>query len=256
MKPQHELGFEVYPQDLRGFCTWEVAVKAVKELGDGWRLPTKDELNQMYLKKETIGGFGAYYYWSSSEYYAYNAWYQNFSSGFQGSDDKHNYDRVRPVRDIPLTRDHDETVEARLRIDPEYAVALYHEQRKQIEELVEGLDISVKTTELHSTTCETARVKYTAAVQRIEELEDRLEEYTSAYKTIMQERCGADERHCTCVPPLKLRVRELENKVVRLERQLSPQIATNKGEVNINRGEAIGWTDPRTMTCEQLANGG
>ncbi len=45
--------------------------------------------------------------------------------------------RVRPVRDIPLTRDHDETVEARLRIDPEYAVALYHEQRKQIEELAE-----------------------------------------------------------------------------------------------------------------------
>ncbi len=181
---QYELNFDVYPQDLKGFSTWDAAVKDCEALGDGWRMPTKDELNQMYLKKETIGGFGAYYYWSSSEYYAYNAWYQNFSSGFQGSDDKHNYDRVRPVRDIPLTRDHDETVEARLRIDPEYAVALYHEQRKQIEELAESLDRSVKTTELHRTTSETAHLKYfelsskyTAAVQRIEELEYQAFQY-------------------------------------------------------------------------------
>ncbi len=175
MTAQHELNFEVYPQDLIGYFTWGEAVKLVEELGKGWRMPTKDELNQMYLERKEIGGFEADYYWSSSEYNDEYAWYQLFISGAQRSDYKAYRYMVRPVRDIPLTRDHDETVEARLRIDPEYAVALYRLQRKQLTEL-----------------------------------EDRLEEYKSSYKTIMQEQCGNDERHCTCVPPLKIRVREME----------------------------------------------
>lgn len=37
--------------------------------------------------------------------------------------------------EIRLTRDPDVTIEARLKVDPEFAVALYHEQRKQIAEL-------------------------------------------------------------------------------------------------------------------------
>ena len=71
---------------------------------DDWFLPSKDELNQMYvnLKKNGQGGFANTYYWSSSEsYYVTNfAWGQNFSDGHQNYDYTFRYDkyRVRPVR--------------------------------------------------------------------------------------------------------------------------------------------------------------
>ncbi|MFZ4522348.1 MAG: DUF1566 domain-containing protein [Bacteroidales bacterium] len=48
-----------------------------------WFLPSKDELNQMYLQKAIIGGFADYYYWSSSEFNEYYASYQLFSNGSQ-----------------------------------------------------------------------------------------------------------------------------------------------------------------------------
>jgi len=43
-----------------------------------WFLPSKDELNQMYLQKTVIGGFGGNPYWSSYEYDANLAWCQYF----------------------------------------------------------------------------------------------------------------------------------------------------------------------------------
>lgn len=45
-----------------------------------WFLPSKDELYQLYLQKDLVGGFAFDYYWSSSEYDAASAW----SLGFQG----------------------------------------------------------------------------------------------------------------------------------------------------------------------------
>ena len=53
-----------------------------------WFLPSKDELNQMYLQKDAIGGFASYSYWSSSQSNAINAWYQSFSSGGSSNDVK------------------------------------------------------------------------------------------------------------------------------------------------------------------------
>ncbi len=91
---------EVYSTDLYGLYSWNEAVKAVKLLGDGWRLPTKDELNQMYLKKKEICGFVAIYYWSSSEDGLYYAWNQNFVNGYQLSELKYDLRRIRPVRDL------------------------------------------------------------------------------------------------------------------------------------------------------------
>ena len=59
------------------------AKKACTDLGEGWRLPTKEELSFLYQKKDEIGSFSKSNYWSSSTIYASGAWSQNFSNGFQ-----------------------------------------------------------------------------------------------------------------------------------------------------------------------------
>ncbi len=50
-----------------------------------WYLPSKYELNLLYLQKIAVGGFASAYYWSSTEYSNSNAWTQNFDDGFQYS---------------------------------------------------------------------------------------------------------------------------------------------------------------------------
>jgi len=71
-----EINFEVYPHDLPQTMTYLDAVKAVAAIGDGWRIPTLEELRVMYKNKDNIGGFctnassGSDYpdwYWSSTE---------------------------------------------------------------------------------------------------------------------------------------------------------------------------------------------
>lgn len=96
---EQHLKFEVYPEDL-GEHTWKDAKKVCKELGDGWRLPTREELHLMWLNKDTIGGFAADYYWSSSEYTYLTVWSQDFTNGGQYKDSKNNATYVRAVRDI------------------------------------------------------------------------------------------------------------------------------------------------------------
>ena len=63
-----------------------------------WHLPSKDELNELFLKKATVGGFSSGYYWSSSEGGADRAWDQSFGTGFQVYGLKYFADVVRPVR--------------------------------------------------------------------------------------------------------------------------------------------------------------
>ena len=65
---------------------------------DDWFLPSKDELNKLYINKVAIGGFAEDYYWSSSEFSAFNAWGQNFSDGYQFINVKYYTFRVRAVR--------------------------------------------------------------------------------------------------------------------------------------------------------------
>jgi hypothetical protein len=69
----------------------------VKNGFSDWFLPSKNELNKLYLNRVAIGDF-ADYYWSSSENTAYTAWYQHFGNGNQNHDDKTYYFRVRAVR--------------------------------------------------------------------------------------------------------------------------------------------------------------
>ena len=63
-----------------------------------WYLPSRDELNKLYINLIAVGGFANANYWSSSEYDFSNAWYQNFGIGGQNYYNKTNAVRVRAVR--------------------------------------------------------------------------------------------------------------------------------------------------------------
>ncbi len=48
---------------------------------DDWFLPSKDELNELYINKDEIGGFADQWYWSSSEFDKSYVYYQDFADG-------------------------------------------------------------------------------------------------------------------------------------------------------------------------------
>ena len=64
-----------------------------------WYLPSRDELNKLYLNQTIIGGFASANYWSSSEGNYNLAWYQYFGNGYQSLNaSKTNPVYVRAVR--------------------------------------------------------------------------------------------------------------------------------------------------------------
>jgi len=68
-----------------------------------WYLPSKDELNKLYLNRVAIGGFASNFYWSSTEFNDDDAWGQYFYDGYQYGSGKYygfssNYNGVRAVR--------------------------------------------------------------------------------------------------------------------------------------------------------------
>lgn len=98
---EQHIKFEVYSKDL-GEHKWEDAKKLCKDLGNGWRLPTREELHLMWLNKESIGCSAAAYYWSSSEGHANYAWGQYFIGGSQYSFGKNSTYYVRAVRALSI----------------------------------------------------------------------------------------------------------------------------------------------------------
>ena len=63
-----------------------------------WYLPSKDELNKLYLQKYAVGGFNNHTYWSSTENASNDAWYQEFYEGGQYANGKGFTNYVRAVR--------------------------------------------------------------------------------------------------------------------------------------------------------------
>jgi hypothetical protein len=63
-----------------------------------WYLPSKDELNLLYLKKNMVGGFTNGFYWSSTEYDQSGATALNFGIGIGDVTTKSFLARVRPIR--------------------------------------------------------------------------------------------------------------------------------------------------------------
>ena len=94
--------------DIVTDCTSEgIAAKLCYDLKlngySDWYLPSKDEMNKLYLNKTAIGGFTDTYYWNSTEYSAKStsggmAWLQNFSDGVQDYGYKTITHYVRAVR--------------------------------------------------------------------------------------------------------------------------------------------------------------
>jgi hypothetical protein len=59
---------EVAEKDFPDELSWEEANEVCAALGEGWRLPTADEIYFLYQNREEIGGFNmAGVYWTSSQ---------------------------------------------------------------------------------------------------------------------------------------------------------------------------------------------
>ena len=110
--PSFQYGGHIYQValDPRNEMTWDnandyCAALTYCNLSD-WRLPTKEELRQMYAERAFIGGFCFGNYWSSNrtnEYYTgygyyHDYYYLNFDSGEIYNMDGANKIGVRPVR--------------------------------------------------------------------------------------------------------------------------------------------------------------
>lgn len=78
------------------------AAKLCKDYNGGgfndWFLPSKDQLNRLYLQKALVGNFANNSYWSSTELDNLNAWYQYFVDGWQNYVFKLGTNYVRPIR--------------------------------------------------------------------------------------------------------------------------------------------------------------
>ncbi len=73
---------EIAENDLLVKMSWDDAKAAIAKLGNGWRLPNKDELNLIYKNKVKFKNYLNNFYWSSSLQGEY-VWWQYFKDGTQ-----------------------------------------------------------------------------------------------------------------------------------------------------------------------------
>jgi len=89
-------------KDQNTVANWNDAMRICSNYRGGgyadWYLPSRDELDLLYLQKDVVGGFSSYGYWSSTEYSSKHAWLQYFDSGSQNYASKANAGYVRAVR--------------------------------------------------------------------------------------------------------------------------------------------------------------
>lgn len=90
--------FQVMTSDL-GIMNWTDAVAFCQEIGDGWRLPHRDELEFMYIHLKNLSDFSSGFYWSLNDNLN-KAWGLNFKFGNTGMYDKMQLFHVRLVRKL------------------------------------------------------------------------------------------------------------------------------------------------------------
>lgn len=106
-------GLEIAQFDFLGPMTYDEAVRACSKLGEGWRLPTKEEMEEIYENKDMLGGFislifvsdnykfstdNNVYYWSGSSYGSDYVWVIGFTHKFVGVTLKTEYLYARAVK--------------------------------------------------------------------------------------------------------------------------------------------------------------
>ena len=78
--------FEIAPKSTEIQSNWHNAIAYCDSLNiggkTGWRLPTKEELNEIY---QSENDFEYDWYWSSTEYNDNDAWLQTFNGGVQSN---------------------------------------------------------------------------------------------------------------------------------------------------------------------------
>ena len=86
-----------YTSDYTQYAAYVCATYKEGNFAD-WYLPSKYELNLLYLQKTVVGGFSGYY-WTSSEYASRDVTHQNFTDGDNsGGMTKSLTRNVRPIR--------------------------------------------------------------------------------------------------------------------------------------------------------------
>ena len=106
-------GLEITQFDFSEPMTYDEAVKTCSKLGDGWRLPTKEEMEEIYENKNMLGGFispiyvsdntefsidNNVYYWTSSSYGSEYVWVIGFTHKFVAVTLKTEYLYARAVK--------------------------------------------------------------------------------------------------------------------------------------------------------------
>jgi hypothetical protein len=100
------MNFEIAPKSTEIQTNWDDAKLYCFSLNidgkTGWRLPTKEELNEIY---QSENDFENNWYWSSTEYSSTEydgifVWYQNMSNGVQYNRTKNGSYYVRAIRSI------------------------------------------------------------------------------------------------------------------------------------------------------------
>lgn len=100
-------GGEVYfaSNNIPGGLTWPEALEACQKKGDGWALPTLEQLHLLYRHSDELDLYGlgveptsGNWYWSASSYDKDNAWRERFYDGHQLYTKKRYAARARCVR--------------------------------------------------------------------------------------------------------------------------------------------------------------
>ena len=68
-----------------GYYAAKVCADLVIDGYSDWCLPSKCDLNKLYINRVAIGNFSDFIYWSSSEYQAMSAWAQIFKDNYDPS---------------------------------------------------------------------------------------------------------------------------------------------------------------------------
>ena len=100
-------GLAAQPKDALKRARWTEAKLLANAYGQGWHLPTKEEMALLYVQKNVVGSFASDFvsnlYWSSTEYDSIYAWSQKFSNGKQLFTIKDQTCLVRAIRTFTNT---------------------------------------------------------------------------------------------------------------------------------------------------------